>query len=368
MTATYMDRPSKRIWCAIEGVEALSTDAAEAALTEFEMGKGDLAEDVDDIEDGADELPDADDEDIVDEADESDVDDEELEEADPAESDAEDDPEEDDDEGGEEVDDEPETVIETPQFWDAEGKAVFAKLQETLKAAPKELRPIVAELAEQVNRNEKQRNVALSRKLEEAATARKVAEQAAEKLDGFISDTDKALEYYEGVDWVAEAQRTDPAIYAKHRAQFDALKDAKAKAEAAKKEAEQQEFQHFVYTETQNLQRQAPEFFDPKTGAQLRAEVQSHLANFGYTPETLARASANDLIIAKESMLWRKAQAEAKKATNPKPVAGKAKRKGLKPSAAKPPASSKQALRKKINSSSSLSTDDAVNALLALNA
>lgn len=367
MTATYMDRPSKRIWCAIEGVEALSTDAAEAALMEFETGDTDFAEEVEIVEDGADEQPEIDgDEVIVDDAEEAVVDEEELEEADPAESDAEDDPEEEDDEGGEEESDEPELVIEAPQFWDADGKEVFAKLEETLKAAPKELRPIVAGLAEQVNKNEKQRNITLSRKLEETATARKVAEVAAEKLDGFISETDKALEYYEGIDWVAEAQQTDPALYAQHQAKFQALKDAKAKAETAKTEAEQREFQQFAQTRHAELKERAPQFLDPKTGPALDKRVTEYLSRTGYTPDMLMGASANDLIVAEKAMLWDEAQAKAKKATKPKPVAGKARRKGLKPSAAKPPASSKQAIRKRINSASGLSTDDAVSALLAL--
>ena len=367
MTATYMDRPSKRIWCAIEGVEALSTDAAEAALMEFETGETDFAEDAEIVEDGANEQPDTDeDEVIVDDAEEADVDNEELDEADPAESDAEDDPEEEDDESGEEESDEPELVIEAPQFWDADGKEVFAKLEKTLKAAPKELRPIVADLAEQVNKNEKQRNITLSRKLEETATVRKVAEQAAEKLDGFISETDRALEFYEGIDWVAEAQQTDPATYAQHQAKFQALKDAKAKAITAKQETEQREFQQFAQQRHAELKERAPQFLDPKTGSELDKRVTSYLVSTGYTPDMLMGASANDLIVAHKAMLWDEAQAKAKTATTPKPVAGKARRKGLKPSAAKPPASSKQALRKKINSSSGLSTDDAVNALLAL--
>ena len=367
MTATYMDRPSKRIWCANEGVEALSTDAAEAALMEFETGETDFAEDAEIVDDGANEQPDSDeDEVIVDDAEEADVDNEELDEADPAESDAEDDPEEEDDESGEEESDEPELVIEAPQFWDADGKEVFAKLEKTLKAAPKELRPIVADLAEQVNKNEKQRNITLSRKLEETATVRKVAEQAAEKLDGFISETDRALEFYEGIDWVAEAQQTDPATYAQHQAKFQALKDAKAKAITAKQETEQREFQQFAQQRHAELKERAPQFLDPKTGSELDKRVTSYLVSTGYTPDMLMGASANDLIVAHKAMLWDEAQAKAKTATTPKPVAGKARRKGLKPSAAKPPASSKQALRKKINSSSGLSTDDAVNALLAL--
>ena len=183
-----------------------------------------------------------------------------------------------------------------------------------------------------------------------------MAEQAAEKLDGFISETDKALEYYDGIDWVIEAQKTDPALYAQHRAKFEALKDAKAKAITAKQETDQAEYQQFLHTESQALQRQAPEFFDPKTGPQLRTEVQAHLAQFGYTPEMLAGASANDLVIAKESMLWRKAQAEAKKAPKPKPVAGQAKRKGQRPGAKAAPASSPKARLKALESKPSLTS------------
>ena len=386
MTATYMDRPSKRIWCAIEGVEALSTDAAEAALMEFETGEDDFADDEIE-EDGADEQPDViEDADYdADDGDDAEPVDEELDEADPAESDAEDDPEEEDDEGGDEEDDEPELVIEAPQFWDADGKEVFAKLEETLKAAPPELRPIVASLAEQVNKNEKQRNITLSRKLEETATVRKVAEQAAEKLDGFISETDtklerykngdlgEALAYYRGIDWVRESQISDPDTVRQHQVkfraledEFQALKDAKAKAITAKTETEQREFQQFAQTRYAELKERAPQFLDPKTGPALDKRVTEYLSQTGYTPDMLMGASANDLIVAEKAMLWDEAQAKAKKATKPKPVAGKARRKGLKPSAAKPPASSKQALRKKINSSGGLSTDDAVSALLAL--
>lgn len=367
MTATYMDRPSKRIWCAIEGVEALSTDAAEAALMEFETGETDFAEDAEIVDDGADEQPDTDEEEIiVDDAEEADFDDEELDEADPAESDAEDDPEEEDDEGGEEESDEPEVVIEAPQFWDADGKEVFAKLEETLKAAPKELRPIVADLAEQVNKNEKQRNITLSRKLEETATVRKMAEQAVEKLDGYISETEKEIAYYEAQDWVALAQTTEPTLYAQHQARFQALKDGQAKAKAAKTETERAEFQQFAQQRHAELKERAPQFLDPKTGPELDKKVTSYLVSTGYTPDMLMGASANDLIVAHKAMLWDEAQAKAKTATKPKPVAGKSKRRGLKPSAAKAPASSKQALRKKINSGSGLSTDDAVSALLAL--
>ena len=364
MTTTYMDRPSKRIWCAIEGMEALSTDDAEAALGAFEDDGDDFAEEYED--DGADEQPETEEEVTLDEAEDGDDGDEELDEADPAESDAEDDPEKEDDEGGVEESDEPEMVIEAPQFWDADGKEVFAKLEETLKAAPKELRPIVADLAEQVNKNEKQRNITLSRKLEETATVRKVAEQAAEKLDGFISETDKALEYYEGIDWVTEAQKTDPALYAQHRAKFEALKDAKAKAITAKQETEKVEFQQFAQQRYAELKERAPEFLDPKTGPDLDKKVTSYLVSTGYTPDMLMGASASDLIVARKAMLWDQAEAEAKKAPKPKPVAGQAKRKGRRPGAKAAPVSSKQALRKKIRSSSGLSTDDAVNALLSL--
>jgi len=365
MTTSMMHRPFVRSmaeWCAVEGAESLSIDAAANALLDVPVDEADEQEE-------AAEAPEIEETDVdeleVEEIDaEADVDETESTESDPGEEDSEDDPDEEDDDADDEAETEPELVIETPQFWDQNGKDTFAKLENTLKELPKELRPIGEQLAAHINANEKQRNAALSRKLNETATERKRYESALGQLDGFVSEVDQRLAIYEQTDWAQAAQQLDPKEYQAHRATFEQLKEQKAKAEKARSDREQQEFVQFVQERHQKLSEIAPEFLDPQTGAELDRQVTQFLRDTGYTDDLLKLASAEDLVIARKAMLYDQMQAKQAKTQKPKPVAGKTRRSGIKPNAPVKPVSRQQAQRQKLLNKGQLSLDEATKLLM----
>ena len=273
----------------------------------------------------------------------------ETEASDPDADDAETDPEEENGEGGDEAEnEEAETPIPEPQFWDAEGKAEFAKLPKEAKQA--------------VLKYEQQRSAAVSRKMQELATIRERAEQRVEGLDEFVSETERQIEAYAKVDWTRAARELNPQDYQQYRSEYEALKEQKTKATEAKARAEQDAFREFAQQRAQDLQTVAPQFLDPQNGAELDKNVTQYLVKQGYDANRLQWADAHDLAIAHKAYLYDQLQAKAKAAPKPKPKPqGSAKPKpGVKPSQPQPATSPQKARKAKLAKKSSLSISEAL--------
>lgn len=236
-------------------------------------------------------------------------------EADPAAEDA-DEPEaaiEGDDaetEDGEAEEESEQPAIEPPRFWDAEGKAAFSKL-------PPELQKLV--LAKQT-----ESDVATSKKFEEAANIRKVAEAEASKLAGITSKLDKLIPEAEQtfatrwgtgeIDWnrVAQEQGVERAFQLKndHDRELTAVQQLKV----AKQEVDAVETQKFVAARFTELKTLVPELGDEKTGPAKQLELVNYIsANYDVPASVVVKqATAKQLLMAHKAYLYDKLNADAK--------------------------------------------------------
>lgn len=275
---------------------------------------------------------------------------------DPATDDADDEPEEADEDSDDEEDAEPKTVIDAPQFWDAEGKEAFAKL-------PKEAQEAVAAY-------EKQRISAVGRKMNEVAEERKAVQaqnaQLTERLtslETFSSELDRKLEVYEKLDWVAAAKELSPQEYQQHHANYEQLQRQRAQAQQVRQAAETEQLKVHTQENIQVLREKAGDvFFDGQGNP--KQEVFSSLTGFlqenGYDQQTLQWASASDLMIAHKAMLYDQMQAAAKKAAS-QPKADKQKPRNVRPRSASPKSSN--SARKALANKRSLSVAEAMQLL-----
>lgn len=218
---------------------------------------------------------------------------------------------------------EPEEVIEAPEFWDKSGKEMFAKLSPEAK--------------KQVAEYEKQRTAAVARAMNEAAQVRKAAQAKQEQLDSrigqleaFVSEADKELEFYNGIDFAAEfaAARTQEEIdnVRQHQVRFASLIAQKTKAEKAREEATQQQYREFVTAERETLAKLNPELdVSKKEGQQRVREVYNFLVQEGMDAETLNWVPAVGLNLAYDAMRYRASKArlaESVKSPSQKPPSG----------------------------------------------
>lgn len=205
--------------------------------------------------------------------------------------------------------------IEPPRFWDAKAKDRFREL-------PRDLQELV--LAK-----ETEGNVAVSKKIEEAAVARKAAEAEASRISQLNGVLDKLVPQaeetfksrWEGVDWnaVTDQYGADQAL--KLRFQFEQEQRQLQQLQAAKSQAEQVQFAKFVEAETAKLPELCPDLVDPVKGGERRQELGKYLISSGVPAESLRHMSALETSIAYKAHLYDKAQAEAKaKVSAPKPV------------------------------------------------
>lgn len=252
-------------------------------------------------------------------------------------------------------------AIEPPRFWDAAAKERFREL-------PRDLQELV--LAK-----ETEGNVAVSKKIEEAAIARKAAEGEASKIAQITGVLDKllpqALETFksrwEGVDWNAVIDQHGAEQALKLQNQMEQERGQVQQLQAAKVQAEQVQFAKFVEVESAKLPELCPDLVDPAKGNERKQALGKFLVSTGVPPESLRHMSALETSIAYDAMRWREAQAQAKaKSSAPKPVP--------KPAAVPKPTvrataaparggSPNQARINVLNSKSNLTVDEAVELL-----
>ena len=210
---------------------------------------------------------------------------------------------------------EPETAIEPPQFWDAEGKERFAKLS---PASQKE-----------VVEYEKQRTAAVAKAMQKAAETTKQSEaklkqlqEAAERIGDYVDAQSAHMQAWEQwleSDAAQELAVTNSTAYNAELARYDREKREYEKVLASKAEAEQVTYRTFIEEQRKLLPEIAPELADPKEGPQRMKDTMTYLGQRGIPAEQVRGISALEASIAYKAMLWDRAQAKAKEQPKPKP-------------------------------------------------
>lgn len=209
-------------------------------------------------------------------------------------------------------DGEPEAeAVPAPTSWSKED----AKVWETL---PPEAQAIVARREQERDRfvREAGRRAAEVKAQVENGAREIVARQAEEHsialqayAQRFMPQApDQRLLYTGNPDDVLAYQRQD-AAYRAAAAQQQELQQAIAQAQQQARAAREQAYQEDIRVETERLQEQLPDWFDPSAGPKLKADLQSIGAELGYPAELMAQASATDIIALKKALDW-KAKAE----------------------------------------------------------
>lgn len=205
--------------------------------------------------------------------------------------------------------------LPAPQFWAADQKAVFDGL-------PREAQEVILT-------QERNRNAAVSKAIDQAAQARNAAQaqlaQAAEvaarhqaalaaapgvdqeNIPGVTDPNGQPMTWAQ-LDWDL-AERTNPQLAGALRATYDhrvrqrdaALTAAAQSAQAAQAQADGQAFQAYVATEHGKLQQLNPTL--AADGAKKSAIAQ-YLVSNGIAPEALRGIGATELVLAEKAMNW----------------------------------------------------------------
>ncbi len=203
-------------------------------------------------------------------------------------------------------------AVEPPHFWDAKAKERFAELTPELQAVA----------LEQWKAGERK----ISSSLEEAANARKAAEEARQKADAelqSVADLTKRLgdivpkaeetfkSRWDGINWVALA-KDDPDQYVQAKALYDAEQADLQRLQTAKQDADRLEqskretaHREYLQAESEKLKTLAPELADPKAGRDRMGKLYSFLKDLGFQDEQLRNADAQQLSLAYDAMKLR---------------------------------------------------------------
>jgi hypothetical protein len=228
-------------------------------------------------------------------------------------------------------DDAGQAAIEPPASWSAEDKAVFSKL-------PPEAQATIA-------RRESERDRLVQTRTQEIADQRKAYDAQRQAIEG------QSRQYLESLHTmlqlaVPEAEQfaaitdmqwqqlsvSDPARYVQLRAAREALAERVGKVQTEMQRvgqenarAQQTRQSEFLAEQKTKLVAKIPEFSDPAKAAALGRELNDALTGiYGFTPEEIGQALDHRLIvIARDAMLYRKAEAARKaadaKRNNPPP-------------------------------------------------
>jgi hypothetical protein len=211
------------------------------------------------------------------------------------------------DEGSEEdeTDEAEAEAVEAPQWWDAEDKEVFATLTPEQQAA--------------VAKNEAKREAVVSKSKQEAAEIRKAAETKVQELTSLAEEISQALpkaqqafqSRWEGMTpemWL-ELSNADPQTAFQLKIQYDAEMAELESVRVSQEKASKVSLDAHYATQAAKLREIAPILAsDP---AVLKATGE-HIVKSGIAPEAIASATAEELLMAYESMMWRQSQAKAK--------------------------------------------------------
>ena len=209
---------------------------------------------------------------------------------------------------------EPVTVIEAPQFWDAEGKEAFAKLSPAAKS--------------EVARYEKQRSLAVAKAMQKSAETTRAAEaklmqlrETSDRIGEYVDAGDERMQQWE--DWFTSEgtnlAQNDPGAYVAEEARYKAEKREHEQLKANRADADRITFQSHREEQSRLLAEVAPELVDPKEGPKRMAETVSFLQELGFDNERIRWISATEASLAHKAMMWDRAQARAQQAPKPKP-------------------------------------------------
>lgn len=207
-----------------------------------------------------------------------------------------------------------EPAIEPPQFWDAEGKAAFAKLS---PASQKE-----------VAAYEKQRSVAVAKALQRSTETTKAAEAKRQQLEQVLEPLGEYVDAGEARmkqwrEWIvnesAEVRSLDPDTFKVEMARYEQEVEEYNAAKAQKARAEQTLFDAHRQEQARLLSELAPDLVDPKEGAKRVAQTVNYLRELGFDSERIRWISAQEASIAHKARLYDEAIARSKKAPTPKP-------------------------------------------------
>lgn len=201
---------------------------------------------------------------------------------------------------------EPETpAVDAPHWWTADQKARFSEL-------PADVQQIIAD-------TERNRDGAVGRLKQEAAEARKKADQEAAGLGQYRQAVEQVLESasqtfkskWEGVDWATWAEQ-DPVSAFQGKAQYDKEQTELQQLQVARQASETLQHQRHLETETVKLAELAPDLAHPEQGSARRAEVGRFLLQTGIEQDQLRWISASEMALAYDAMRYRQLQAKAK--------------------------------------------------------
>lgn len=251
-------------------------------------------------------------------------DEDEIEAADPAAETLDEEPDEANLDSDDEDDFEPEEpAIESPQFWDAEGKEAFAKLSREAQRA--------------VLKYEQQRSKATAQRFNEVAQLQRETQakqqQLAhhiEKLDSFVSEVESELTEYGKIDWrqeIAEATTQDELRNVQwHQARYAELKQQQEEASRSRQEAQLTELSQFHQVQRTKLKHIAPDLDpDKPDGIQRITQLSRFLEANGIDAETQSWMPAEGMSLAYDAARYRQLMAGKSgntAAQTPKPPAG----------------------------------------------
>lgn len=188
--------------------------------------------------------------------------------------------------------------IDPPQSFNEEQRKVF-------KALPRKAQLLVAE-------HDKALVADHTRKTKETAELRKHLSSRIGVLRDVVTEKEKRMQKWAKVDWVAQAQRLDPKVYAANRAQFE--KESR-EFQADKQRLQDQEsadLQAHDAEQSTELRRIAPEL-DGKKGAPLRLKVLEACVAAGIPKEDVRWITATQMLFVHKALQWDAYQAEKKK-------------------------------------------------------
>ena len=218
-------------------------------------------------------------------------------------------------------------AIPAPKSWDAEQRAVFARLDRDAQ--------------EIILAREQERDKAVNRAQTEAAEVRKKAQDEIQTVTRVRAVLDQILpqaaqSFQSKWDqmtpdrWALWA-REDPSAYTAGRAQYDAEQAQLTQLRAVSQQAERVARQAFVQGESERLKTLAPSLADPKEGPARKTALVTYLVDQGIERSLIADLDARTISIAHKAMLWDQAQKSLAKKPAPAPA-----RPGLKPAASTP--------------------------------
>lgn len=184
--------------------------------------------------------------------------------------------------------------IEPPRSWSAADKEAF-------KALPHETQQRIAERERAREVDFRKRQDEAARIAQAAQAERQAAEQVRQHYESqlpILADAIQAQVNAEFADirtWddVRKMAREDPARYTDWQARQGQAQALQAEVKAAQERFQQEQVQRahqFYETETKRFNELAPEFADPKRGAELREEAVTTLVEIGFPRELIAQA------------------------------------------------------------------------------